>query len=110
MVIALLEHPDLVSASRSFCAIPERKFSSSVEAKCVYLFQREYATVNPALVEIVGTDEATTCVGMVIRNCRTGMTCVAHLDSPDVVVVGLFQMMSLVSDRDDDDLLDVVFT
>ncbi|KAM0052243.1 putative protein asparagine amidohydrolase [Helianthus debilis subsp. tardiflorus] len=107
MVIALLEHPDLVSASRLFCAIPERKFSSSVEAKCVYLFQREYATVNPALVEIVGTDEATTCVGMVIRNCRTGMTCVAHLDSPDVVVVGLFQMMSLVSDRDDDDLLDV---
>ncbi|KAI7740794.1 hypothetical protein M8C21_030212 [Ambrosia artemisiifolia] len=111
MVIALLDHPDLVAASHAFCAIPERKFSSvsdePVKPKCVYLFQREYATVDPALVEIVGTDEATTCVGMVIRNSRTGMTCVAHLDSPDVVVVGLFQMMSLVSDRDDDNILEV---
>ncbi|KAI3683074.1 hypothetical protein L1987_83574 [Smallanthus sonchifolius] len=108
MVIALLEHPDLVSASHSFCAIPERKLShseESVQAKCVYVFQREYATVDPALVEIVGTDEATTCVGMVIRNCKSGMTCVAHLDSPDVVDIGLFQMMSLVSDSDDDDII-----
>ncbi|KAL8204428.1 hypothetical protein R6Q57_010051 [Mikania cordata] len=112
MVISLLEHPDLVSASRSFCVIPERKLSISeepVQAKSVYVFQREYATVDPALVEIVGTDEATTCVGMVIRNCITGMTCVAHLDSPDVVAIGIFQMMSQVSDSDNNDIvLDVI--
>ncbi|KAK1413356.1 hypothetical protein QVD17_35128 [Tagetes erecta] len=111
MVASLLEHPDLVSASRSFCAIPERKISvteESVQAKCVYIFQREYATVDPALVEIAGTDEATTCVGMVIRNGRTGMTCVAHLDCPNVVDIGLFQMMSLVADfHDDDSILEV---
>lgn len=60
MVTALLEHPDLVSASRSFCDITERKFSvpeepgsqSSVQAKCVYVFQREYAIADPALVEV----------------------------------------------------------
>ncbi|KAL8262520.1 hypothetical protein R6Q59_023869 [Mikania micrantha] len=108
MVISLLEHPDLVSASRSFCVIPERKLSISeepVQAKSVYVFQREYATVDPALVEIVGTDEATTCVGMVIRNCVTGMTCVAHLDSPDVVATGIFQMMSQVSDSANNDIV-----
>ncbi|KAK9058180.1 hypothetical protein SSX86_023020 [Deinandra increscens subsp. villosa] len=107
MVLSLLEHPDLVSASHSFSAIPERKFvvsEESIQAKCVYVFQREYATVDPALVEVFGTDEATTCVGMVVRNCRTGMTSVAHLDSPNVVDIGLFQMMS-VSDSDNDDIV-----
>nr|XP_043609194.1 protein N-terminal asparagine amidohydrolase [Erigeron canadensis] len=117
MVIALLEHPYLVSASRSLCAIPERKFSvseesgseSSVQTKCVYVFQREYAIVDPALVEVVGTDEATTCVGIVIRNRKSGMTSIAHLDSPSVVDIGLSQMLSLVSDYDDNDdaILDV---
>jgi protein N-terminal asparagine amidohydrolase len=29
--------------------------------------------VDPARVELVGTDEATTCIGVVIRNNRTGM-------------------------------------
>lgn len=104
LVIALLEHPDLVSASRLFCTLPERKFSVSEEqAKCVYVFQREYAIVDPALVEIVGTDEATTCVGIVIRNRTSGMTSIAHLDTPDVVDIGLSQMLSLVSDSDDND-------
>ncbi|GJU36975.1 protein N-terminal asparagine amidohydrolase [Tanacetum coccineum] len=115
MVTTLLEHPDLVSASRSFCAITERKFSvpeesgsqSSVQAKCVYVFQKEYAIADPALVEIIGTDEATTCVGIVIRNSRSGMTSCAHLDSPDVVDIGLSQMLSLVSDSDDNAILDV---
>ncbi|CAI9269852.1 unnamed protein product [Lactuca saligna] len=110
-VIALLEHPDLVSASRTFCAIPEKKFSVSEEsgsqAKCVYVFQREYATADPSLVELVGTDEATTCVGIVIRNCTSGMTSIGHLDSPKVVDIGLSQMLSLVSDSDDDAILDV---
>lgn len=113
MVIALLEHPDLVSASRSFCGIPERKYSGSeesVHAKCVYVFQREYATVDPAFVEYVGIDEATTCVGIVIRNCTSGMVSIAHMDSPEVVDIGLSQMLSLISDTDDDDddaILDV---
>ncbi|PWA35640.1 Protein N-terminal asparagine amidohydrolase [Artemisia annua] len=59
MVTALMEHDHLVSASCSFRATIERKFSvpeesgsqSSVQAKCVYVFQREYAIVDPALVE-----------------------------------------------------------
>lgn len=58
--MALLEHPVLESSLHSFKSIPERKFSVSEQAgaegstqiKCVYVFQREYATVDPALVDV----------------------------------------------------------
>ncbi|RWR73822.1 protein N-terminal asparagine amidohydrolase isoform X4 [Cinnamomum micranthum f. kanehirae] len=114
-LVALLEHPSLVAAVELFKAIPEEKYSgreqsnleNSLVAKHVYLFQREYATVNPALVELVGTDEATTCVGLVIRNQNNGMTSVAHLDSPGVVDLGLTQMLSLIFDNDEEAKLDV---
>lgn len=57
ILLALLENPILVSASSSFMAKPEKKFSVSEESspersKLVYIFQREYATVDPALVNV----------------------------------------------------------
>ena len=57
ILLALLENPILVSASNSFKANPERKFSVSEEStlersKWVYIFQREYATVDPGLVDV----------------------------------------------------------
>ncbi|GAB4832688.1 hypothetical protein Ancab_006703 [Ancistrocladus abbreviatus] len=112
---ALLEHPALVSAALSFQAVPEKKFSSSDVAdfdglgqrKHVYLFQREYATVDPSLVDLIGTDEATTCVGLIIRNRESGMTSVAHMDSPEVVDAGLSQMLSGVVDPKYEAELDV---
>ncbi|XP_054814680.1 protein N-terminal asparagine amidohydrolase isoform X2 [Prosopis cineraria] len=102
-LLSLLENPFLVSASNSFKAIPERKFSVSEEScpdrsKWVYVFQSEYATVDPAFVNFVGTDEATTCVGLVIRNQSNGMTSLAHMDSPKIVDRGLSQMLSLLVD------------
>lgn len=59
-LVALMEHPTLLSASNSFKATPERKFlvpeesvtERSAQSKWVYLFQREYATVYPALVDV----------------------------------------------------------
>ncbi|KAK1282580.1 hypothetical protein QJS10_CPB22g01485 [Acorus calamus] len=106
---ALLEEPSLMSASESFKAKPERKITAvdSARTKCVYIFQREYATVNPRWVEMAGMDEATTCVGLVIRNRSDGMTSIAHLDSPKVVDSGLSQMLALVSDYSRDTELDV---
>ncbi|OIW11777.1 hypothetical protein TanjilG_14317 [Lupinus angustifolius] len=103
ILLALLENPVLVSASSSFKANPEKKFSVFDESnpersKVVYIFQREYATVNPEFVDFVGTDEATTCVGLVIRNRRNGMISVAHMDSPEIVETGLSQMLSLLVD------------
>lgn len=56
---------------------------------------------------MVGTDEATTCVGIVIRNQNSGMTSVAHLDSPDVVDIGLAQMLAFVVNQSSDVMLDV---
>lgn len=51
-----MEHPILVSASNSLKAIPVMDFSvkeeSATKKKWVYVFQREYATVDPALVNV----------------------------------------------------------
>lgn len=112
ILLALLENPMLVSASCSLKANPERKFSVSDESgpersKWVYIFQREYATVDPAFVDFVGTDEATTCVGLVIRNQKNGMTSVAHLDSPKIVEMGLSQILSPLVDNSLETELDV---
>ncbi|KAK9909979.1 hypothetical protein M0R45_033957 [Rubus argutus] len=110
---ALLDHPVLVSASNTFKAIPQRNFSvpqqadSAPHRRWVYLFQREYATVDPAYVDFVGTDEATTCIGLAIRNPENGMTSVAHLDSPKVVDMGLSQMVSRLVEHNKDVELDV---
>lgn len=57
---ALMEHPLLVSASLALKAKQEMKFSvseesgsqRSMQSRCVYIFQREYATVDPALVDV----------------------------------------------------------
>ncbi|XWS35474.1 hypothetical protein CRYUN_Cryun20dG0000400 [Craigia yunnanensis] len=111
-----MEHPILVSETHSFKSIQERRVSASTDSelttsssipKYVYLFQREYATVDPALVHYVGSDEATTCVGLVIRNRKNGMTSVAHMDSPKLVDIGFIQMLSLVVDHNSDADLDV---
>ncbi|KAL4383260.1 hypothetical protein GQ457_15G026980 [Hibiscus cannabinus] len=117
LLVELLEHPSLVSATLSFKSIKERKVSaesvgsklpaSSNNPKYVYLFQREYATVDPKLVHYVGTDEATTCVGVAIRNRKNGMISVAHMDSPKIVDIGFSQMLKLVVGHDLDADLDV---
>lgn len=111
ILLTMMEHPVLESASNSLKAISERKFTipegSNSNNKCVYVCQREYATVDPALVDLAGTDEATTCVGIAIRNRASGMTSVGHLDSPKVVDIGLSQMLSSVADQNYDTDLDV---
>ncbi|PPR98390.1 hypothetical protein GOBAR_AA22275 [Gossypium barbadense] len=219
LLAALMEHQVLVSATHSFKSIQERKVSASMDSKLitssnssryVYLFQREYATVDPSLVHLrlnqntrltadfnltctllnftaivtnltaiadfnltsdpeealiyasfqktkiprflalnvvfgtdvklqflgkifscsiweiifhalliaftlfhflhgkyVGTDEATTCVGVVIRNRKNGMTSVSHMDSPKIVDIGFSQMLALVVDHNLDADLDV---
>ncbi|XP_022152682.1 protein N-terminal asparagine amidohydrolase isoform X2 [Momordica charantia] len=112
---ALMECPFLVSATNSFKGISEMRFTVSAESgverstmsKWVYVFQKEYATVNPAIVDFVGTDEATTCVGIAIRNRKNGMISVAHMDFPDIIMKALSQMLSLVVDPASNAELDV---
>ncbi|XP_074587198.1 protein N-terminal asparagine amidohydrolase isoform X2 [Curcuma longa] len=107
----LLEHPAVVSSSDRLKDTPETRVSSadrSLLGRLVYVFQREYATVDPAIVQLAGTDEATTCVGLVIRSRNSGMTSVSHMDFPGVVSNGLEQMMSsiLVNDNPGDTAFD----
>ncbi|XP_024313122.1 protein N-terminal asparagine amidohydrolase isoform X1 [Brachypodium distachyon] len=99
LVAALMRNPGLCAASDRLRAAPERRISSGhEEPRHVYVFQREYATVDPARVELVGTDEMTTCVGVVIRNTETGMTSISHMDFPKIVEGGLRQMLELLGD------------
>ncbi|XP_073000848.1 protein N-terminal asparagine amidohydrolase isoform X1 [Typha latifolia] len=100
ILASLLENPILINASARLKEVPERNFSISEHVKHVYVFQREYATVDPKHVQLVGTDEATTCVGLVIRNRNNGMTSVGHMDFSGVVDKGLTQMLQLVVDRE----------
>lgn len=59
-LFALMEHPVLVSISNSFKSTQEKKISVSENSsserskisKWVYIFQREFATVDPALVDV----------------------------------------------------------
>ncbi|XP_039123772.1 protein N-terminal asparagine amidohydrolase [Dioscorea cayenensis subsp. rotundata] len=111
ILASLLELPALISAAERLKATPQWKFSVSDEQspplKLVYVFQHEYATVDPNLVHLVGTDEATTCVGLVIRNPRNGMVSVAHMDFVGVVDMGLRQMLSMIVEDDENPILDV---
>uniref|UniRef100_A0A0E0LDJ8 Protein N-terminal asparagine amidohydrolase n=1 Tax=Oryza punctata TaxID=4537 RepID=A0A0E0LDJ8_ORYPU len=101
LVAALMGNPGLLAASERLRAEPERRISSGPEEeeaarRHVYVFQREFATVDPARVELVGTDEVTTCVGVVIRNNKTGMTSISHMDFPKIVEGGLKQMLYIL--------------
>ncbi|XP_062178711.1 protein N-terminal asparagine amidohydrolase [Phragmites australis] len=108
LVAALAGSPGLRDAADRLKATPERRVSAGQEEpRHVYVFQREYATVDPARVELVGTDEATTCVGVVIRNNKTGMTSVSHMDFPRIVEGGIKQMLELLGDGDANAQFDV---
>jgi len=116
LMFKLLTHSSLSAKTNLFKSLPEttirlstglNSVQSEGSVKFVYVFQREYATVDPAFVELVGTDELTTCVGLAIRNKKTGMTSVGHLDSVECVELGLLQMLSAVLSGENDADLDV---
>ncbi|CAN1288733.1 Protein N-terminal asparagine amidohydrolase [Linum perenne] len=57
LLLELTRHPTVVAASNAFKSLPERKFSTEEDpglqnCRSVYLFQREYATVDPELVDV----------------------------------------------------------
>ncbi|WOK98113.1 hypothetical protein Cni_G06823 [Canna indica] len=97
ILAALLEHPFLISSADRLKATPWTTVSSTDPRRLVYVCQREYATVDPALVQLVGTDKVTTCVGLVIRSRNSGLTSVSHMDFPSVVNNGLQQMLSSIN-------------
>ncbi|CAH9075107.1 unnamed protein product [Cuscuta europaea] len=99
----------LKSRSREFNGIREveHSFCDIQKTKLVYIMQKEYATVNPSLVDAVGTDGLSTCVGLIIRNPKNRKISVAHIDIPNIVEAGLGQMLSSISDQDSNASYDV---
>ena len=52
--------------------------------KCLYVGQREMAVVAPGdNVNMVGSEDATTCHIVIIRDDHTGVTGLAHIDSDE---------------------------
>ncbi|XVE50268.1 hypothetical protein DITRI_Ditri01bG0148500 [Diplodiscus trichospermus] len=81
--------------------------TSSSSPKYVYLFQREYASVDPALIHHIGIDEATTFVRLVILNRKNKMTSVALINSPKFVDIGFVQMLKPIVNYNSNVDLDV---
>lgn len=54
LLVNVMTHPVIISASESFKNLEEQRVteSSTEEDRYVYIFQREYAVVNPALVDV----------------------------------------------------------
>ncbi|KAG6552649.1 hypothetical protein Mapa_005596 [Marchantia paleacea] len=106
----LLEHPRVVESAKKLRAAkvvviqpPTPSGNSDVEpseethpadSRFVYVFQKEYATVDPATVQLVGTDEVTTCIGLAIWNPATGMTSVGHFDRAEYAAKGVEQVIA----------------
>lgn len=54
LLLDVMTHPVIISASDSFKNLEEQRVTESCSTKdrYVYIFQREYAVVNPALVDV----------------------------------------------------------
>ena len=56
----------------------------SAEEKCVYVAQREVAVAGmDDSMELLGSEDATTCHIVILRDTNTGTTGLAHLDEPE---------------------------
>ncbi|CAL5394106.1 unnamed protein product [Camellia sinensis] len=73
----------------------------------VHPLTRANYLASPPLVAAYALAGTATCVGLAIRNRTSGMTSIAHMDSPNIVDVGLTQMLTLVVNQNSDAELDV---
>ncbi|XP_046854777.1 protein N-terminal asparagine amidohydrolase-like [Xenia sp. Carnegie-2017] len=71
--------PQLEKTSKGFALEEPTKFDGK---KILYIGQREYGTVafNDDLIDVIGSDSATTCQIVVIRHEGTGDCSLTHLD------------------------------
>lgn len=71
----------------------------------LYVMQREYAIVSKEddVISILGSDDATTCSVLILRNSRTGSCAAGHFDGSDVAG-GVSGMISGLSSSQEDDI------
>eukprot|EP00898_Chlorokybus_atmophyticus_P004697 jgi/Chlat1/5228/Chrsp33S05075 len=104
LLSVLLGTPSVAAAAQAFATLPalhvrppevcSTSASDNSVGRFVYVFQREYATVQPGIVQVVGTDEMTTCIAIVLRGVASSRVAVAHVDSPNGISVGLAAILS----------------
>jgi len=72
----------LKANSLSLLSRPQRLVSA--EERCVYVGQREVAVAGPDdRVEMLGSEDATTCHIVILRDSNTNTTGLAHLDTDE---------------------------
>jgi protein N-terminal asparagine amidohydrolase len=99
---------DVPTDSRALLALPGLKESGAQLASTLpkqigsvgvlYVSQREYAVVSPhdKNITVVGTDDCTTCLAVVLRHPASGAVAVGHFESK--CVDGFSAMVSRLSD------------
>ncbi|CAH9094660.1 unnamed protein product [Cuscuta europaea] len=108
----LMQNPGLKRVSFALDYTPGGLFSLTnnggflitPQTKSVFILQKEYATVDPSFVDVVGTHGMSTCVGLIIQNPKSGKISVAHIDVLGVIEIGINQMLSSVDDQDINDV------
>lgn len=75
------KHPHFKDIADAFCKKPIQTIGKGV----LYVMQREYASVTPedGNVTLMGSDDATTCHIVVLRNTASGVTSLGHFDGHD---------------------------
>lgn len=83
-VNSLLEKFPKLKAASEFVINQELRIVEK-QAKVLYVGQKEMGVVSPNddVVNIVGSEDATTCHIVILRHVSTGVTGVAHLDCED---------------------------
>jgi len=84
---AILTHDFIVEGALKFKELPVKNVAHSANQKVVCVLQREYATVKTSTVDIVGSDDATTCLIVFMSLGKSVVAC-SHLDGSDDQIAG----------------------
>ena len=72
----------LKANSQSLLSRPSKLIEAS--DRCLYVGQRETAVVSPGdNIHMLGSEDATTCNIVILRDVNSGVTGIAHLDSEE---------------------------
>eukprot|EP01100_Stratorugosa_tubuloviscum_P005026 TRINITY_DN2286_c0_g1_i1.p1 TRINITY_DN2286_c0_g1~~TRINITY_DN2286_c0_g1_i1.p1 ORF type:complete len:329 (-),score=100.43 TRINITY_DN2286_c0_g1_i1:56-1042(-) len=72
-------HQELWQYSINFAKQTVRTIEGT-SCRILYIFQHEYALVDSSNIDIIGSNDATTCINIVVRENKTSKTLVAHYD------------------------------
>lgn len=77
-----LQHPHYRTTASQLVGTQVRGVSTSPQIGLLYIHQREMAAVAPhdKQINLIGSDDATTCIIVVVKHTGSGAIALAHLD------------------------------